>query len=180
VTSLDEIPNLFAAQDTAPVVPTPRRHKHVWYRVADDTGNAAFICMSHAEPVVRDETKARRGKSSRRLGHDGERRSEKRYGWRKVGEYGGITDLEGTLAIVQQKTSRRAPPAAWLSIFRALEARSGGRIPLVLLSFVRAGVDTEDFIVLRGRDWLALHGLDQPEGTAAATPAEGLHDREET
>jgi hypothetical protein len=165
MTSLDEIPNLFAAQDAAPV-PTPRRHRHQWVRQWFRDGGVIVACMAHNPPVVRDETKARRGKSSRRLGHDGERRSEKRYGWRKVGEFGGITDLEGTLAIVQQKTSRRAPPAAWLSIFRALEARSGGRVPLVLLSFVRAGVDTEDFVVLRGRDWLALHGLDKPDGEA--------------
>jgi hypothetical protein len=111
---------------------------------------------------VRDIVRARRGKSSRRLGHDGERRSEKRYGWTKVGEFGGITDLQGTLAIVQQKTSRRAPPPAWMSIFRALEARAGGRIPLILLSFVKQGVDTEDFVVIRGRDWIALHGRDEP------------------
>ena len=111
---------------------------------------------------LRDEVRARRGKSSRRLGHDGERRSERRYGWQKVGEFGGITDLAGTLAIVQQKTSRRAPPPAWQSIFRALEARAGGRIPLILLSFVKQGVDTEDFIVIRGRDWIQLHGQDKP------------------
>lgn len=113
--------------------------------------------------AVRDETRAKRGKSSRRLGHDGERRSEKRYGWAKVGEFGGITDLAGTLAIVQQKTSRRAPPTRWKSIFAALEARAGGRIPLILLSFVKAGVDTEDFILIRGRDWIALHGQDPPQ-----------------
>ena len=140
---------------------TPRRHRHVWetYGVGTTVFTRCRLCQ-----VLRDPDKARRGKSSRRLGHDGERRSEKRYGWRKVGEYGGITDLEGTLAIVQQKTSRRAPPVAWKSIFAALEGRSGGRIPLILHSFVRAGVDTEDFIVIRGRDWLQLHGLDAPGG----------------
>lgn len=135
----------------------PAKHRHDYHRQADGT----YVCFRHAEPVVRDEAKAKRGKSSRRLGHDGERRSEKRYGWRKVGEFGGITDLEGTLAIVQQKTSRRAAPLAWKSIFAALEGRAGGRIPLLLLSFVKAGVDTEDFIVIRGRDWLQLHGKDE-------------------
>jgi hypothetical protein len=119
-----------------------------------------FICRRCG--AVRDPIRAKRGKSSRRLGHDGERRSEKRYGWRKVGEYGGITDLEGTLAIVQQKTSRRAAPVAWKSIFAALEARSGGRVPLILLSFVKAGVPSEDFVIVRGKDWLALHGTDEP------------------
>ena len=121
---------------------------------------AELVCRRCGK--VRDEVKAKRGKSSRRLGHDGERRSEKRYGWAKVGEFGGITDLQGTLAVVQQKTSRRAAPLAWKSIFAALEGRAGGRIPLILLSFVHQGVDTEDFIVVRGRDWLALHGTDAP------------------
>jgi len=143
---------------------TPRRHRHEW--VPETVGpHVEWTHFCRSCGVLRDEVKARRGKSSRRLGHDGERRSEKRYGWAKVGEFGGITDLQGTLAIVQQKTSRRAPPPAWQSIFRALEARAGGRIPLILLSFVKQGVDTEDFIVLRGRDWIQLHGLDNPGGT---------------
>jgi len=151
-----------------PAIPTkPRPHRHVWVRwMIDEDGVKTFriVCEAHAVPVVRDEAKARRGKSSRRLGHDGERRSEKRYGWRKVGEFGGITDLEGTMAIVQQKTSRRAAPSAWLGIFGALAARAGGRIPLILLSFVKNGMPTEDFVLIRGSDWLALHGRDEPPG----------------
>jgi hypothetical protein len=112
---------------------------------------------------LRNETLTRRGRSSRRLGSDGERRSEKRYGWRKVGEFGGIDDLQGKLMIVQQKTTRAAPPAKWKGIFARLDERAGGRVPAILLSFVRAGVDTEDFMLVRGRDWLALHGKDEPE-----------------
>lgn len=138
---------------------TPRRHRHVW--VAHRAGDELVEYRCKLCSVLRDETKARRGKSSRRLGHDGERRSEKRYGWTKVGEFGGVTDLQGTLAIVQQKTSRRAAPPKWQAIFRSLEARAGGRIPLILLSFVRQGVDPDDFIVIRGRDWLNLHGRDE-------------------
>jgi hypothetical protein len=34
-------------------------------------------------------------------------------------------------------------------------------VPVILLSFVKQGVDTEDFMVVRGRDWLALHGKDE-------------------
>lgn len=170
MTTLDELDLFSKPSDVSPdsrrnvVVETPRKcRRHQWYLDpygSEDYPPGTWTCARC--PAIRDETRARRGKSSRRLGHDGERRSEKRYGWRKVGEYGGITDLEGTLAIVQQKTSRRAPPVAWKSIFAALEGRSGGRIPLILHSFVRAGVDTEDFIVIRGRDWLQLHGKDEP------------------
>lgn len=169
MTSLDDL-DLFAPSSET-VVATPRKCRHIrTWRMFEplppeqqEPGQplrGVSVCGSCGHRF--DETRARRGKSSRRLGHDGERRSEKRYGWRKVGEFGGITDLEGSLAIVQQKTSRRAAPLAWKSIFAALEARAGGRIPLILLSFVRAGVDTEDFIVIRGRDWLQLHGKDEP------------------
>lgn len=137
----------------------PRPHRHSWERYVNDGRTWAACLRCNA---VRDETKSRRGKSARRLGHDGERRSERRYGWTKVGEYGGITDLEGTLAIVQQKTSRRDAPPLWRGVFAALAGRAGGRIPLLLLSFVRQGVAAEDYIVIRGSDWLALHGTDAP------------------
>lgn len=155
MTELDWPP---VAPDAMALERKPRLHRHAYHRQKD----GAWLCFLHAEPVIRDELAARRGKSSRRLGGDGERRSEKRYGWRKVGEFGGIDDLVGTLAIVQQKTSRRAAPVAWKSILTALEGRAAGRVPLLLLSFVAAGKDTEDFIVVRGRDWLALHGKDEP------------------
>jgi hypothetical protein len=166
MTEYDDLP---FSKPSDVVVETPRkcrRHDWVKHYMYDNAGAAELVRTSCSRcPAVRDETRARRGKSSRRLGHDGERRSEKRYGWAKVGEFGGITDLQGTLAIVQQKTSRREAPKAWQSIFRALEARAGGRIPLILLSFVHQGNDTEDFIVIRGKDWLAMHGTDEPGGT---------------
>lgn len=144
--------------------------RHKWTSVAaENVSVGAFLggTIITAETrcrlcgVVKDEARSRRGKSSRRLGADGERRSEKRYGWRKTGEFGGIDDLVGTMHVVQQKTTRAAPPLRWKGIFARLDERAAGRIPLILLSFVRAGVDTEDFILVRGKDWLALHGKDE-------------------
>ena len=159
----DELPFTTSEDDWPPPIERePRKcYRHRWAGSYAETGTVWTCRVCGA---IRDEAKARRGKSSRRLGHDGERRSERRYGWTKVGEFGGITDLQGTLAVVQQKTSRRPAPPKWRGIFSALEGRAGGRIPLILLSFVHQGVDTDDYIVIRGRDWLALHGLDQPEG----------------
>lgn len=121
-------------------------------------GSVCTRCWTH-----RDEARAKRGKSSRRLGHDQERRAEKLYGWEKVGEYGGIVDLQGTMFKAQQKASRRAAPPQWVGIFRALDTVNDGRTPVLLLSFVKQGVPVEDFVVVRGRDWLALHGRDNPE-----------------
>ena len=161
---LDDLP--FQWEDEAPP-PEPiereprkcRRHDWAFEPGGFGDGIAAYRCRRCGRP--RDDGLVRRGRSSRRLGHDGERRSEKRYGWRKTGEFGGIDDLMGKLAVVQQKTTRAAPPVRWKSIFARLEGRAAGRIPLILLSFVHSGKDTEDFVVIRGQDWLALHGRDE-------------------
>jgi hypothetical protein len=150
----------------APTERKCRRHVWGWIEVHHElSGNVSPVpdldgwrCARCGKP--KNEIRSRRGKSSRRLGNDGERRSEKRYGWRKTGEFGGIDDLVGTLHVVQQKTTRSAPPLRWKGIFARLDERAAGRIPLILLSFVRAGVDTEDFVIVRGKDWLALHGKD--------------------
>jgi hypothetical protein len=148
-----------------------RRHRHRWdgpHVVTEDSVGIDGIGLRSYLPTcacgtVKDAAASRRGKSARRLGNDGERRSEKRYGWRKVGEFGGIDDLLGKLFIVQQKTTRTAAPLRWTRIFAGLDGRAGGRVPAILLSYVHQGRDTEDFILVRGRDWLDLHGRDESE-----------------
>ncbi len=110
----------------------------------------------------KDEVRSRRGKSARRFGGDQERRAEKRYGWEKIGERGQMTDLRGRLMKIQQKSSRRLPPALFRSVFPALDATMDGRIAGILLSYVRPGVPAQDYVVIRGADWLELHGRDEP------------------
>ena len=135
----------------------PRRH--TWATWLTLNGEAVERCKVCGQ--IRDLEASRRGRSSRRLGNDQERRAEKVYGWEKVGEAGGPDDLSGRLVVVQQKATRRAPPLAWKQIFGRLDDRAQGRTPLLLLSFVKAGVATEDFVVIRGADWLALVGRDE-------------------
>lgn len=113
----------------------------------------------------KDETLSRQGRSSARLGKDQERRAERRYGWTKIGERGEKTDLRGRLFKVQQKSSRRQPPALVRDTFAGLDATRDGRVPLLLLTFVRPGVPADDYIVIRGSDWLDLHGQDREEPT---------------
>ena len=158
MTDLDEL--LAAEPIAAPTRAGARGRRHLRHHF-ERAAEGDFRCTCGA---VRDETRARLGKSSRRLGHDGERRSAKRYGWRKTGQYGGIDDLEGRMFLVQQKTTRSAMPVRWKSIFARLDERAGGRIPVILLSYVHAGKGTEDLILVRGKDWIALHGTDEPEG----------------
>jgi hypothetical protein len=109
-----------------------------------------------------DVALSRRGKSNARLGKDQERRAERRYGWEKIGERGEKTDLRGTFAKVQMKASRRPIPALFRDTFAGLDATKDGRVALLLLSFIEPR-GTADFVVIRGADWLALHGEDKPD-----------------
>ena len=172
---MNDLDALLATTEPEPVTSvstaTPRRCKrHQWgwtEWMEPDSRVVAMVewcvrCHRH-----RDIARSRRGKSSRRLGNDQERRAEKRYGWEKIGERGEKTDLRGRMFKVQQKASRRPTPALFRDVFAGLDATRDGRVPLLLMSYVRAGVGTEDFIVVRGSDWLELHGRDTIEETAA-------------
>jgi hypothetical protein len=118
-----------------------------------------YSCVRCGKP--KDEVASRRGKSNARLGKVQERRAERRYGWEKIGERGEKTDLRGRFAKVQQKASRRPVPALIRDTFAGLDATKDGRVPLLLLSFIQP-TGTQDYIVIRGEDWLELHGLDKP------------------
>lgn len=145
------------------LVPSKRRCSHPKpHRVTLPEGG--WQCAS-CSTIVTPET-MRRGRRSRRLGTDQERRAERRYGWEKIGERNQATDLRGRLFKVQQKATRSAPPSKWMRIFGDLDATRDGRVPLLLLSFVRNGLPTEDFVLVRGSDWLDLHGRDEPEEAA--------------
>ena len=121
-----------------------------------------------------DPERARRGKSSARLGKDQERRIERVYGPRKVGEFGDAVDHLGRDFKWQAKATRKAPPA-WLaaidgptwrgmipqSVLRPMAHMSGlggTRRPLVIRSYVHQGLPTRDWIFVLAIDWLDLHG----------------------
>lgn len=149
-----------SARSTATARPC-KRHQWVAMSLRAWDGTMAPVCSRCGKP--KDITRSRRGTSSRRLGNDQERRAERRYGWEKVGEYGQATDLRGRMFKVQMKATRRAAPSLWRDVFAALEQTRDGRVPLLLLSFVHVGKPAEDFVVIRGTDWLDLHGRDEPE-----------------
>ena len=144
-----------------------RRHRWIMADGGYDNGTRAFVELCFYCRKPKDEARSRRGKSSRRLGSDQERRAERVYGWEKIGERGQMTDLRGRMFKTQQKASRRPAPALFRSVFAGLDATVDQRIPLLLLSYVKAGVGTDDYIVVRGKDWLDLHGRDEPQDDAA-------------
>ena len=163
MTDLDELP--FAYPDTADanLGAAPRRtcrHPRPYRRPLEDGGWACGRCGTDIDPA-----RARRGKSARRLGGDQERRIERVYGPTKIGERGDPVDHLGRLFKWQSKASRRSVPSL-LSAIRRMDGLYGDRLPVLVLSFVRAGVPVEDFVVMRGRDFLDLHGRDE-EGSDA-------------
>lgn len=159
------------------VAPVRKCRRHEWY-------TEAATVVVNGEPIPprtwcircgthRDDTRSRLGKSSSRLGKDQERRIERVYGPRKVGEYGDAIDLLGRDFAWQSKATRsampawlaavdepleRLPPAIVLVSARAMVPILGTRYPLVIQSWVRHGVPTRDRIWVRGEVWSALHG----------------------
>jgi hypothetical protein len=131
-----------------------------------------------------DPVKARRGKSADRLGKDQERRIERVYGPRKVGEYGDAVDHLGRDFKWQAKATRKAPPLwlaaidepTWLPIvpksvldpMAHMTGIGGARRPVVIRSYVHQGVPTRDWIFLTWVDWYPHHGGEPwPSGWAS-------------
>ncbi len=164
MTSLDALLATTAPDPVTAVSLVPGRHQHTW-----------TVCTCGAQ---RDMEAPRRGRSARRLGGDTERRLAARYGAKKVGQFGDPIDLLGRIFAWQAKATRDAMPG-WLAAVdqpvwhtpapaivvqsvAAMEPILAGRIPLVVQSFVRQGVPTEDRIWVRATDWRDLHGWTGP------------------
>jgi hypothetical protein len=159
--------------------PRRRRHPHEWCRSCVELGVASH-CIVAGCGIFADDPRIRRGRSSGRLGKDQERRIERVYGPRKVGEFGDAVDHLGRDFKWQSKATRSLPPK-WLAAitaptWRAMVPRSildpmahmagigTPRIPLVIRSYVRQGVATRDWIFVVERYWTNLHGGSYPMG----------------
>lgn len=106
--------------------------------------------------------RSRRGRQSRNYGNRAELAIARQYGGRKIGQAGGPVDIEGRARVVQVKTSRRAVPPMWRGAFTAMEPAAHGRLPVLLLRFVRAGaLGPDDYVVIRGADFLSWYGEDR-------------------
>ena len=141
-----------------------------------------------------DPDRSRLGKSARRFGIEQERRIERVYGPRKVGEFGDAIDLIGRDFAWQSKATRAAPPA-WLAAITtpvlrlptslvvgcalAMMPITGTRHPLVIQSFVRRdgpkGTQTRDWIWVYGAHWWALHAADGDPAPVSWLVMSGAH-----
>jgi hypothetical protein len=176
MTTLDDLPFLDGRESP----PTPsgardlRCRRHRWV-VTDGGGELPTQIEQCANcDRLRERESSRRGRSSARLGKDQERRIERIYGPRKVGEYGDAVDHLGRDFKWQAKASRQDPPL-WLAAIAAPTWRpivpksirepmahmagiGGMRRALVIRSYVHHGLPVRDWLFIVGLDWFRLHG----------------------
>jgi hypothetical protein len=207
MTDLAELEGLFSRQDADPV-PTPRKcRRHEWQSIViqhdlsslegPDIYTPPFCVCGNWWPcpdapqsneircvrcgAIRDETRARRGKSARRLGGDQERRIERIYGPVKIGERGDPVDHIGRVWRWQSKATRKVPPL-WLAaivqptyrLWTAIPKTSrtawlkmqglyGPRSSVLIWSFVTNGVRTRDWLFVSLRAGSDEFNLVPPE-----------------
>jgi hypothetical protein len=146
----------------------PKRHEHRWGY--DDHGRlvahplGAFCIAPDCGLLKQDyEARQRRGRNNRSRGNRSELDIARTYGGEKVGPLGLPEDIRGKQWATQVKVSQRTPPPMWLREFGKLAG--GSRTPRLILRFTRKGGlphdRTQDFIVVRGEDWLAWFGKDE-------------------
>lgn len=134
------------------------KHSHQWIIYPDRT-------ECHTCGKVQDIEATRRGRNNRARGGRAELAVAREYGGEKVGPLGLGEDIRGKQWATQVKVSRRTPPPMWLREFAKLANRSDGRTPRLILRFTRQGGlptgRTEDFVVIRGKDFLDWYGKDE-------------------
>lgn len=166
MTELDALLATTRPEPVTSVSLVPGRHVHTW---------TVCPCGAH-----RDLEAPRRGRSAARLGKDQERRIERLYGPRKVGEFGDAIDLLGEVFAWQSKATRDPMPAWMVAVDQpvlhtptalvvtaaeAMDPIRAHRLPLVIQPFVsRTG--TTDRIWVRAGDWWHLHGGPEPTPSA--------------
>ena len=143
-----------------------RRHDWLWESLSQGTESwvpGHFTdCIQRTRCLrcgaIRDEARARRGRTNRRAGNDAERAIAKAYGGRRTGQYGGPDDVVvGDLFVVQSKVG-------WFSerMWSELEKlpRAGGRIPTLIVSerHGHQGKATRRLVIREYDDDVALHG----------------------
>lgn len=130
-------------------------HRHAW--IIDPAGTA--VCFNCGK--VQDVAATRRGRNNRARGGRAELAVSRMYGGEKVGPLGLGEDIRGKTWATQVKVSQRTPPPMWLREFAKLANRSDGRTPRLILRFTRQGIKAEDFVVIRGKDFLDWYGKDE-------------------
>lgn len=132
-----------------PAAPAPRRcSRHLW-----DAG----VCARCDH--TKDDAKSRRGKNNRTRGNAIEREVGKALGLKRVGQFGGATDL-GEAAdpfAVQVKSGGMFSERYWNEL-RRLPVAAGQTALLVVTDAPGPGHKRRSMVVLELADWIDLHG----------------------
>lgn len=144
-----------------------RCRRHDWVTRAVDTSKWAGMPIDQTLATetfcarcgtVRDEVRARRGKSARSRGNAYERELAKKLGGKRTGMYGGPDDVTVNDLFVIQSKVRKAWPQ-WMADELAKLPRTGGRIPLLVVANAPGSAfRRRALVVVELGDWLSLHG----------------------
>ena len=105
---------------------------------------------------------SRRGRNNRSRGNRAELAVARKYGGEKTGPLGGPEDIRGAEWRTQVKTHQGLPPVRWRKVFAALDTQHDGRLPRLIERYLPGqGIAADDYIVVRGSDWLAWFGRDE-------------------
>lgn len=139
----------------------PKCRRHEWSEVIDDPLNGRYqecIRCRH----IRDDATVRRGRNNRSRGNRAELAVARRYGGEKTGPLQQAEDIRGRDWRTQVKTHQGFPPARWRKVFAALDTQYDGRLPRLIERYLPGqGIAADDYIVVRGADWLAWFGRDE-------------------
>ena len=141
--------NVAAANPAA----VPKRHRHRW-----DPRTNPIVCITCGHP--QDPVLSARGRNNRRRGQRHELAASRRYGGENIGALKQASDLRQGMFKVQIKTHQGRPPSQLMALFAALDATADGRTPVVLHRYLQPGKRAVDLFVIRGDDWVALHGVE--------------------
>ena len=139
------------------------RHEHRWTRMLSAVDDIAICnqCGLFYEDFV---ARQRRNRNNRKRGGRTELAVARTYGGEKVGPLGLPEDIRGKSWRTQVKVSQRSVPPMWQREFAKMATQRDGRTPRLILRFTRSGGlaqgRTQDFIVIRGEDWLSWFGRD--------------------
>lgn len=135
-----------------------RRHDWIIGVPDDPMGPPTLVCKRCHRP--KDEAKSKMGRKVGQRSKREERSLAKGYGGTREGHKGGATDVATGLFAMQSKVSPHwFVERYWLELCKL--PRTGGRVPLLIVSDGRPGRHVRRMVIVDERDWRDLHG--EPE-----------------
>lgn len=141
-----------------PAAPGPRKcRRHEWVVIAFADGKQARCLRC---PSIRDDVAVRRGKNNRNRGNAIERDVAARLGMKRVGQFGGPTDV-GTVGdpfVASVKSGSGYFSERYWDQLKRQEAEAGQTRLLVVTDAPGPGHKRRAMVVLDMDDWLEWHG----------------------